>query len=44
MMYYDTSTHQLLIYNGGKWQADRRNSTKIVAPSTASQEIKDSAD
>lgn len=44
MLYYDTSTHQLLQFNGTKWVSDRSSNTKIVAPSTASQSIKDSAD
>lgn len=44
MLYYDTSTKQLLVYSNGKWQADRDSSTKIVAASNASQALKDGAD
>ncbi|QQS19288.1 hypothetical protein IPL85_03295 [Candidatus Saccharibacteria bacterium] len=44
MVFYDTTTKQLLIYANGKWQADRETATKIVAPSTASQALKDAAD
>jgi parallel beta-helix repeat protein len=44
MLYYDTSTHQLLQYNGSKWVSDRSPATKIIAPSNASQTAKDSAD
>jgi hypothetical protein len=35
MLYYDTTTKQLLIYANGKWQADRTTTTKIVAMGTA---------
>ncbi len=31
MLYFDTSTHQLLQYNGTKWVSDRSTATKIVA-------------
>lgn len=44
MVYYDTTTKQLLTYANGKWQADRTSTTKTVAPSTAAQYIKDTAD
>lgn len=44
MVWYDTTTKQLLVYSNGKWQADRATSTKIVAASNASQALKDSAD
>jgi len=44
MLYYDTTTKQLLVYANGKWQADRSTSTKIVAASNSSQAAKDSAD
>ncbi len=44
MLYFDTTTKSLLTYSNGKWQADRSTATKTVAPSTASQAIKDSAD
>ena len=44
MLYYDTSTKQLLQYNGTKWVSDRTTSTKIVAASNSSQAAKDSAD
>lgn len=44
MLYYDTSTKQLVVYSNGKWQSDRNTSTKIVAASNASQALKDGAD
>jgi parallel beta-helix repeat protein len=44
MIYFDTSTKQLLTYSNGKWQADRTTGTKIVAASNSSQAAKDSAD
>ncbi len=44
MVYYDTTTKQLLTYANGKWQADRAAVTKIVAASNSSQAAKDAAD
>ncbi|MFZ1257995.1 MAG: right-handed parallel beta-helix repeat-containing protein, partial [Candidatus Saccharimonas sp.] len=44
MVYYDTTTKQLLTYANGKWQADRSTATKIVAASNSSQALKDAAD
>jgi len=44
MVYYDTTTKQLLTYANGKWQGDRSTSTKIVAASNSSQAMKDAAD
>ncbi len=44
MLYYDTTTKQLLTYANGKWQADRETTTKIVAASNSSQAEKDAAD
>lgn len=44
MIYYDTTTKQLLTYANGKWQADRSVNNKIIAPSNASQTAKDAAD
>ena len=44
MVYYDTTTKQLLTYANGKWQADRTTATKIVAASNSSQALKDAAD
>lgn len=44
MVYFDTTTKQLITYSNGKWQSDRSTSTKIVAASNASQTLKDSAD
>jgi parallel beta-helix repeat protein len=44
MLYYDTTTNQLLQWNGTKWVSDRSPATKIIAPSNASQTAKDSAD
>ena len=43
MLYYDTTTKQLLIYANGKWQADRTDAV-IVAASNSSQADKDAAD
>jgi parallel beta-helix repeat protein len=37
MLYFDTTTKQLLIYANGKWQADRSTATKIVADGSTSQ-------
>ncbi len=44
MLYYDTTTKQLLTYANGKWQGDRTTSTKIVAASNSAQNLKDAAD
>lgn len=44
MVYFDTTTKQLLTYANGKWQADRSTATKIVAANNSSQALKDSAD
>ncbi|MDL2342274.1 MAG: right-handed parallel beta-helix repeat-containing protein [Patescibacteria group bacterium] len=44
MLYYDSTTNQMLQYNGSKWVSDRNTSTKIVAASNSSQATKDSAD
>lgn len=44
MMWFDTTTKQLLVYSNGKWQADRNTATKVVAASNASQALKDAAD
>lgn len=44
MVYYDTTTKQLLTYANGKWQADRSTSTKIVAANNSTQAAKDAAD
>jgi parallel beta-helix repeat protein len=44
MLYFDTTTKQLLVYANGKWQADREANTKIVAASNSSQAAKDAAD
>ena len=35
MVYFDTTTKQLITYANGKWQGDRTTSTKIVAMGTA---------
>jgi len=43
-LYYDTTTNQLLQYNGTKWVSDRSTATKIVAASNSSQAEKDAAD
>jgi parallel beta-helix repeat protein len=44
MLYFDTTTKQLLVYANGKWQGDRSTATKIVAASNSSQAVKDAAD
>jgi hypothetical protein len=44
MLYFDTTTNQLIQYNGSKWVSDRTTGTKIVAASDSSQAVKDSAD
>jgi parallel beta-helix repeat protein len=44
MLFYDTSTNQLIQYNGTKWVSDRSTATKIVAASNSSQAVKDAAD
>lgn len=44
MVYFDTTTKQLLTYSNGKWQSDRSTATKIVAASNSSQAAKDGAD
>jgi parallel beta-helix repeat protein len=44
MIYFDSTTKQLLTYANGKWQADRESNTKIVAASNSSQAAKDAAD
>lgn len=43
MVYYDTTTHQLLTYNGSKWVSDKTDAL-IVAASDSSQADKDAAD
>ena len=43
MVYYDTTTKQLLAYANGKWQADRTDAV-LVAASSSSQADKDIAD
>lgn len=43
MMYYDTSTKQLLTYNGSKWVGSQKQAA-IVAASNSSQTDKDAAD
>jgi parallel beta-helix repeat protein len=43
-LYYDTTTNQMLQYNGTKWVSDHSTSTVIVAASNSSQTLKDSAD
>lgn len=43
MVYYDTTTHQLLTYNNSKWVSDRTDAI-IVAASNSSQADKDAAD
>ena len=42
MVYFDTTTKQLITYANGKWQADRSNSTVIVAANDS--KFKDAAD
>ena len=44
MLYYDTTTKQLLTYANGKWQGDRAGASRIVAANDSSQFAKDSAD
>lgn len=44
MVYFDTTTKQLLTYSNGKWQADRSTATKIVAANNSTQAAKDAAD
>ena len=44
MLYYDTTTNQMLQYNGTKWVSDARTATKTVAASNSSQAMKDAAD
>src|SRR5581483_5841157 len=34
-LYYDTTTNQLIQYNGSKWVSDRSTTTKIVAASNS---------
>ena len=43
MVYYDTTTKQLLTYANGKWQADSKTATVIVAASNSPQAVKDGA-
>ena len=43
-LYYDTTTNQLIQFNGTKWVGDRTTATKIVAASNSSQAEKDAAD
>ena len=43
MVYYDTETDQLLVYTGGKWQADRSDAV-LVAASNSSNADKSAAD
>lgn len=43
MMYFDTTTKQLLVYSNGKWQSDSKTATQIVAASNSSQAAKDGA-
>ncbi len=43
MMYYDTTTKQLLTYSNGKWQADSKTATVVVAAGSSSQSAKDGA-
>ncbi len=43
MVYFDTTTKQLLTYANGKWQADRSDAV-LVAASNSSQADKDAAD
>lgn len=37
MLYFDTTTQQLLVYSNSKWQADRSTATKIVADGSTTQ-------
>jgi parallel beta-helix repeat protein len=43
MLYYDTSTKQLLVYSNGKWQSDSKTASVIVAASNSPQAVKDGA-
>lgn len=43
MLYYDTSTKQLLVYSNGKWQSDSKTASIIVAASNSPQAVKDGA-
>ncbi|HET9850005.1 MAG TPA: right-handed parallel beta-helix repeat-containing protein, partial [Candidatus Saccharimonadales bacterium] len=43
-LYYDTTTNQLVQYNGSKWQAPSKSNTFIVAASNSTQAEKDAAD
>ncbi|TAH32970.1 hypothetical protein EYC58_02335 [Candidatus Saccharibacteria bacterium] len=43
MLYYDTTTHQMLQWNGSKWVGDKTEAI-IVAASNSSQADKDAAD
>lgn len=44
MLYFDTTTKQLLVYASGKWQGESKTATKIVAASNSPQAVKDGAD
>jgi parallel beta-helix repeat protein len=44
MVYFDTSTGQLLTYTGSKWQAGHDVNSRVVAASNSSQTAKDAAD
>lgn len=43
-LYYDTTTNQLVKYNGTKWTSAPKSNTEIVAASDSSQAEKDAAD
>jgi len=43
-IYFDTTTNQLIQYNGTKWVSDRATSSKVVAASNSPQAVKDAAD
>lgn len=43
MVYFDSETNQLLVYNGTKWAGDSKASTAVVAASDSRQSIKDGA-
>ena len=43
-LYFDTTTNQLLQYNGSKWVSDHSTTTKIVAANNSTQAAKDAAD
>jgi parallel beta-helix repeat protein len=43
MVYFDTDTKQLLTYSNGKWQADTKGATVVVAAGGSSQTAKDGA-